>query len=139
MRQVNKRGNLIKICTICQTRLTPPINVGTTSFKGGNYTCRSCINKKIKLIERQHIVTIYDKQGLPVRLYGDKRPYPLTGTCEVCQHPSFLAYHHWDDTDISLGMWLCHLCHIIAEVHDQKSIKIVKRLKKYINLKKDLL
>ncbi len=68
----------------------------------------------------------------------NKRPY--LGTCEVCGMESVksgdLAYHHWDDSDPSMGMWLCHMCHGMAEVYDnqgtpdnQEMLKIYLRLK----------
>lgn len=49
-----------------------------------------------------------------------KRPY--TGICELCgrlaQGKSKLSYHHWDDGNPSLGLWLCLRCHTVAEALD---------------------
>lgn len=55
-----------------------------------------------------------------------KRPY--TGHCELCGETidSRLHYHHWDDEEPSLGLWLCAQCHRYAEgfdnVGDTKSL-----------------
>ena len=54
-----------------------------------------------------------------VRLRGNKRPYPLDERCELCRRKknlrrkglTRLAYHHWDDSDLSKGIWLCGKCH----------------------------
>lgn len=53
-----------------------------------------------------------------------KRPYPKG--CEWCllfastpPKPVRLVYHHWDDKLPSLGLWLCHRCHHIAELMDK--------------------
>lgn len=40
-------------------------------------------------------------------------------TCEICGlYHNHLSYHHWDDEDLSKGIWLCRFCHPIAEVLD---------------------
>jgi len=52
-----------------------------------------------------------------------KRPW--TGVCELCRRARFteenkegyngqLDWHHWDDNNPGLGMWLCHVCHQFA-------------------------
>ena len=36
-------------------------------------------------------------------------------TCELCGRESIkLNWHHWDDDNLSLGLWLCSYCHIFA-------------------------
>ena len=65
-----------------------------------------------------------------------KRPHPggnnLLGLCELCGKTVRLNYHHWDDTQINKGLWLCARCHVLAEVvdhmHDAED--------KYLSLKK---
>ncbi len=65
-----------------------------------------------------------------------KRPYP--GKCELCgkEMPKGLAYHHWDDGNPSIGMWLCNACHRVAEFLDRKSSDTV--MKAYYILKKHI-
>lgn len=48
-----------------------------------------------------------------------KRSY--TGRCELCGTlvDSYLPYHHWDDNEPSIGMWLCSQCHKYAEGFDK--------------------
>ena len=49
-----------------------------------------------------------------------KRPRP--DNCELCgldrTHQGRLFYHHWDDNNLSLGMWLCYRCHIFVGALD---------------------
>lgn len=51
-----------------------------------------------------------------VRVPG-KRPKPKS--CELCGRSSELVYHHWDNTNLLLGMWVCRACHsIIRHIED---------------------
>lgn len=43
----------------------------------------------------------------------NKRPRPRI--CESCGLPGRLEYHHWDEEDLSKGLWLCWRCHMFAE------------------------
>ncbi len=45
-----------------------------------------------------------------------KRPRP--DKCEMCEDRPAKAYHHWNDEDPSIGLWLCFRCHMAAEVMD---------------------
>jgi len=49
-------------------------------------------------------------------IYGvkDKRKYPADELCELCKQHNRLVYHHWDDTNFALGMWICQKCHNAA-------------------------
>lgn len=59
-----------------------------------------------------------------------KRPWP--GHCELCGNEGKrLSYHHWDDNDMSKGLWLCSPCHFFAERMDDN-----KLTSRYINLKR---
>lgn len=47
-----------------------------------------------------------------------KRPRP--DRCEVCgREVARLDYHHWDDRHPCLGLWLCHICHKMADSVDK--------------------
>ena len=63
-----------------------------------------------------------------------KREYP--GKCELCgkEMPKGLAYHHWDDNNLSMGIWLCNACHRIAEFLDKAGWAGVARA--YLALRK---
>lgn len=65
------------------------------------------------------------------RLYGlNKRLY--TGSCELCGRANGrLAYHHWDDDNYNLGIWVCLPCHCFVE-QAEKGITV----ENYFNLKK---
>ncbi len=56
-----------------------------------------------------------------------KRPYPKS--CELCHDVRHLDYHHWNDSNVSLGVWVCLDCHRPAEFIDTKkdAIELTKR------------
>lgn len=39
--------------------------------------------------------------------------------CEICHKVTQLSYHHWDDSDPSKGIWVCHQHHQLAEALDK--------------------
>jgi len=47
----------------------------------------------------------------------NKRGY--SEICEICGRGGLLVYHHWDDSDLNKGLWLCYRCHLIAEMVDK--------------------
>lgn len=49
-----------------------------------------------------------------------KRPYPSQNICEFCEKGGhkFLQYHHWDDKDPSLGIWVCSKCHLYCNIFE---------------------
>lgn len=54
-----------------------------------------------------------------------KRPY--TGFCELCNSKQKnLSYHHWDDMNLTKGLWLCPKCHRFAEFID-RNLKMINR------------
>jgi len=63
-----------------------------------------------------------------------KRAY--TGYCELCgkEVESHLGYHHWNDNEPSLGLWLCSPCHKWAEGFD-KALEDQALLSTYKGLK----
>jgi len=63
------------------------------------------------------------------RIYGlNKRPYPEG--CEMCNRGGlFLSYHHWEDHNPNMGLWLCNPCHFMAEAVDKGYHNIYLRLK----------
>jgi len=68
---------------------------------------------------------------------ANKRPYPNDNKCELCQSSGRLDYHHWNDSKIEFGLWLCsgNRCHALAELLDKFGIQIADR---YLELKKKI-
>jgi len=65
----------------------------------------------------------------------NKRPYPEDNCCEVCDKffPKNLKYHHWDDNNPSIGIWVCGQCHNFVELVDKNLVE------KYLKLKNEIL
>lgn len=70
-----------------------------------------------RLFEQKHHCIVH-RDGVEIDLYGTKRDYPKDRKCELCgaegknkRRIDPLDYHHWDDKNISKGMWLCQKCH----------------------------
>lgn len=67
-----------------------------------------------------------------------KRPYPLNGKCEICNiELDQYDYHHWDDNNLSLGIWVCKSCDYLAEGIDEIDknpwkVDIYRRLKEEV-------
>lgn len=61
-----------------------------------------------------------------------KRSKPEDSLCEVCHIHNCSQYHHWDDTILGKGMWLCMHCHGFAEVLDACGVGVID---KYLLLK----
>ncbi len=54
--------------------------------------------------------------------------------CELCKEWSNrLDYHHWDDENPSLGLWLCTRCHRFAEAMDRQDRELL--MDRYLFLK----
>ena len=66
----------------------------------------------------------------------NKRVYP--NQCELCnkKQKRGLHYHHWDDTNPSMGMWICIRCHILAEHYEQRKITTIDYLELKEKIKK---
>lgn len=63
-----------------------------------------------------------------------KRSYPQNQICELCgRQVKRLAYHHWDDKNLMLGIWICWRCHFLVEIFEDGLHETI--LKKYIELK----
>ncbi len=64
-----------------------------------------------------------------------KRLNPLNNKCELCNKTGKrIYYHHWDDNDLTKGIWVCCKCHRIIESIDD--LEFTKKItNKYLNLK----
>lgn len=94
---------------------------------------REKFNKKCRQYHRKRVLTTSNGKFI----YGlNKRDY--TGYCEVCmktpQELGFkrLEYHHWNDDNPSIGIWICYRCHKICHVVDRGDLP---RIRGYIRQK----
>ncbi|MBU2060034.1 MAG: hypothetical protein KKB38_20155 [Gammaproteobacteria bacterium] len=72
------------------------------------------INKRYveykKEYARKHVLMVNGKTTVV-----NKRPRP-NDTCELCSRVvDRLHYHHWDDGNPHLGVWVCSSCHKLCE------------------------
>lgn len=99
------------------------------------------VRERIRKSNRKKILTVYDGSK-SYAVYGlNKRDYPENFKCELCNEifiPSpkkkgRLFYHHWDDSNLSLGIWICFKCHGLAEAVDLGHI--FEKIQKYLKFK----
>jgi hypothetical protein len=136
-----------KTCTKCK-KSKPIDQFRATNLKKSGYLswCRSCeaIQRKIyyrnnqkELLEfdRNHrIATWTEPKGKKIIIKGvAKRPMPNDLKCEICNKISKrLSYHHWDNDNCSLGIWVCHACHQGCTFTEKNLDKKYKELKETI-------
>lgn len=78
---------------------------------------------------RNYVSTVIDGKHVFLKT-PYKRPKPALSECELCGWTSeALNYHHWDDDDPSVGLWLCYSCHMFAERLDYGEVEFYYRLK----------
>jgi hypothetical protein len=54
--------------------------------------------------------TIISHNGKVILRKVDKPPKPLL--CLLCKRKSYLVYHHWEDDQPEVGLWICNPCHM---------------------------
>lgn len=96
--------------------------------------CPRCSKVKLVTEFHQNISALDGLQGWCKKCYQEyslgtigryyhrlhKRPYPLDGKCELCGIKlTKWDYHHWDDSNPSLGLWVCCGCDFLAEGLDE--------------------
>lgn len=93
---------------------------------------------KAKVLRKTRQTRLTSRGG---KVYQHLKKRPYTGLCELCDSYSVkrdstirLEYHHWDDNRPSMGLWLCHVCHLFAEAVEAKNYRI--RIDGYLVLKK---
>lgn len=100
------------------------------------YYYRNRLKRSRDYSRRTILVTGTTKGNTIVLTHLNKRPYP--GACEVCGLPKEkgLHYHHWDEDNPSIGLWLCFRCHRLTEILDSLgSAKLGELLAKYLRLR----
>lgn len=71
-----------------------------------------------------------------IRIHGVRREKP--NTCELCDSNVKLVYHHWDNSELERGVWVCHDCHVICELSDGYHGNRRDLQSKYIELKENV-
>jgi len=118
-------------CRKCKAPLIADVNWYGRGNTRGNI-CHPCfriyINWWARETEKGRVTvkrkTAYARQNYIGVRSGNKRYYvkaenkrDYTGQCEMCDRSDRrLVYHHWDDSDYSLGIWICQGCHNAAHV-----------------------
>lgn len=73
---------------------------------------------KTEELSHQRMTNLHTKGGRVISNVK-KRPFP-NNVCEICgRQQRRLAYHHWNDSDIAKGIWICCPCHSMAEGIDK--------------------
>ena len=103
----------------------------------GNAVCRYLSPEvMIKQTERQRerrSHRVYTTINGKTRWYKVEGRRPKPESCELCPRENLtLNWHHWDDEDLSLGMWLCWGCHRRATIIEGDFVE------KYLKLKSKL-
>jgi hypothetical protein len=132
---LNIRGSKIKYCASCKIKLTS-LNWSKHNKKEGNYFCIKCQNREVCKYSKLHYLDT-TRDGVKLFLKGNKRLRPLDNKCELCLSKRYLVYHHWDDNDISKGIWCCYFCHSLVELIDRK-FNLWNIINNYSNLKNNL-
>lgn len=106
-------------------------------------TCRPCrSNGKAKYNPQYHrnyqrnfmLGTL--SNGKKVNIRVNKRVYPKDKRCEIGEEISKrLVYHHWDNLDLSKGIWVCLNHHRFAEDVDKGLVQRYLDLKRSLNEK----
>ena len=110
-----------------------------TNRHGGNghYYCNpECAHQarlyKQKLKNRKYLYLLGDDgKRHPVRVNKRSR----SASCEICNKTDCrLDYHHWNDDNPAIGLWLCRSCHWHAEAYERGLINKYLELKGQLNL-----
>lgn len=92
---------------------------------------RETREEQVKRKRRRESRLSVEINGKFVNVKVQKRPY--TGFCELCNSKQKnLSYHHWDDMNLSKGLWLCPECHRFAEFIDRH----LRTIDRYMKVKR---
>ena len=129
--QINKVGSIVKYCTVCKVQLDD-LNWDKDNKKDRLYHCNNCWRVHDRDQARKYTLQTY-RNGKLIYLRGNKQDYPMDQKCTLCGRVTKkLDYHHWNDRDISKGIWMCYLC-------NQMSDRIERKLHlKYLELKEEI-
>lgn len=104
------KDRIYKVCPRChELKPIKEFYQSVATPDGRRVYCKKCC--------QESNLRTYDKHysGL------SKRPFPLDGSCELCNQiltPGY-CYHHFDDSNPSLGIYACGRCDFLAEGLDE--------------------
>ncbi|MBE3586540.1 MAG: hypothetical protein IMW94_10410 [Thermoanaerobacter sp.] len=76
--------------------------------------------KQKRELRRKMVIDYSTKMLWGVR----KQPYPLNNECQACGSTHrLLNYHHVDDNNTEIGVWLCCYCHMRYHQHKKGTYK----------------
>ena len=127
-----------KVCTKCGRVLIQEgtidwNHISACDIKNASYQCKRCRDRDNDYREKRRYLTT-SINGKNVFLKGNKRLKGKRKKCEVCNKIKRLAYHHWDDKNISKAVFVCGYCHIMSEQVDRNLHTKYLKLKEKINL-----
>lgn len=141
---MNTNNNKIYLCRKCKVELNDS-NWWLSRKKHKSYICNKCETERINKYRLNNKEKLYQKgkaYSIRSRLWSKKRiPHcglnkrPKSKLCELCCNKEPKGYHHWDDNNLNMGIWLCQDCHWGAEFIDKKSIN---KAIEYLKLKKEI-
>ena len=116
-------------CLQCDVELTNE-NWEKCYRKKGWYICDDCRLERGDKWREEHRLSYLHTTSMGT-IYVDKTE--PKGQCELCgKLTTKLVWHHWDDSNSSLGFWACHRCNIRVELYDQHLID------RYLSLKEQV-
>ena len=142
---MSRRGYGEATCNKCDVVLTEA-NWYKSAFRIGDYRCNICMSaynrgyRKLwrnteggrryfaahrRFQQQNYIGRRAADGGREVVRIAGKRPRP--DHCEMCDAtPKRLVYHHWNDDDYSLGLWVCQGCHNVAHTWEDKRLRMAR-------------
>jgi hypothetical protein len=89
------------------------------------------MQKRCEYSKQWHRKNVLCTKNGQILYHVNKRDYPEK--CELCGvSGQRLEYHHWNDNNLNMGIWICRFCHIMAE-------RVEKQLHlKYFELKNQI-
>lgn len=103
------RNKTHKLCQRCgKVKPVKEFRHNASTLDGLGAYCKECLQEYHLFIRGK-------------RHYGlHKRSYPLDGKCEICNMElDKYCYHHWDNNNLNLGIWVCGACDYLAEGLDE--------------------
>lgn len=113
----------IPLCRVCNITLDES-NWSVSKRKQNSRICNKCNNDAFTAWRRANIIRSTNKDGSILNIRCKKRRY--TNVCEMCGKECNTAYHHWDDTQPELGLYVCGLCHkVIHAIQELPSFEAI--------------
>lgn len=121
------RDKTHKLCWKChELKPVEEFYRSSTRRDGRKSNCKACSQK----------YSLNTKGKVYIGLH--KRPFPLNSQCELCSiELGKSCYHHFNDNNPSLGIWVCPTCDYLAEGIDEidknpQKVDVYHRLKEEV-------